>query len=465
MKLEKATIAELEGTQPKNRFDVQFNPNTLHLALSNRPEGGQTQGKQVRQQLGASSTTLTLDLVFDTADEGTPNNPVSVRNKTKRIERFLIPKGTGEEKNTPPRIQFSWGDLVVEGIVETLTIDFDHFAANGVPLRAKVPLSIRGQDRKLELPKQEDDRQGAPPPGDSSGAGPGGGGPNGAPPNSATALAGESAGEFAARVGLDPAAWRGLELGGESSLSLSAGVEVGFDASLSARAGLGVTLGVEAGVSASLEASFGLEANAGINAVGGVGVSSDLAAGFALASAGGVSAAIASVSTAKSQAAEQQARAAFKAPEKPLPAAASGASQTSGATSTERVVSTTNAQPKPPEQKHTPLKTTGLPTASAQQTAPAAPRPRRADPRATSFGFGVPLRTTVGEAADRRAESICGDVAIKPKIVSGDPPSTSDPTTPPWVALPVSDLSRRAANKMQRQFRRARPCGCSSCKH
>jgi hypothetical protein len=465
MKLEKATIAELEGKTPKNRFDVQFNPTSLHLALTNQPEGGQTHGKQVRQQLGASSTTLTLDLIFDTADEGTTENPVSVRNKTKQIERFLIPKGSGKESNAPPRIQFSWGDLVVEGIVETLTIDFDHFAANGVPLRAKVPLSIKGQDTKLELTKQKDERQGAPLARDTSPARPGSDPPSGAPPNSATALAGESAGEFAARVGLDPAAWRGLQLGGESSLSLSAGVEVGFDASLSASAGLGVTLGVEAGASVSLEASFGLEANAGINAVAGIGAGADLAAGFALSSAGGVSAALESVSAAKSQAAEQQARAAFKAPEKSLPPAGSQAKQTSSAPATTTVVSATGAQPKPPAQKHTPLKSSGLPTVSAQQDAPAAPRVPRADPRSSSFGFGVPLRSTVGEAADRRAGSIRGDVAVKSKTISGDPPSTSDPTTPPWVALPSSNLSRQAADKTQRRFRPARPCGCSGCKH
>jgi hypothetical protein len=264
-------------------------------------------------------------------------------------------------------------------------------------------------------------------------------------------------------VGLDPAAWRGLQLDGESSLSLSAGVEVGFDASLSASAGLGVTLGVEAGASVSLEASFGLEVSAGINAVAGIGA--DLAAGFALSSAGGVSAALESVSAARSQAAEQQARAAFKAPEKPLPPAGSQMKETSSAQAATTVASATGAQPKPPAQKHTPLKSSGLPTVSAQQDAPAAPRVPRADPRSSSFGFGVPLRSTVGEAADRRAESIRGDVAVKSKTTSGDPPSTSDPTTPPWVALPSSNLSRQAADKRQRRFRPARPCGCSSCKH
>jgi hypothetical protein len=283
------------------------------------------------------------------------------------------------------------------------------------------------------------------------------------------ALAGESAGELAARIGVDPAAWRGLNLGGESSLSLSAGAEIGFSANLNASAGLGVTLGVEAGASVSVEASFGLEASAGLNAVAGVGVGANLAAGFALSTAGGVTAAIESVQSAKSQAAEQQARAAFNAPAKALPAVSGTTNQVAGSaatTSTATSSVTTSVQPKQPEQKHVPLQNTGLPSASSQQAAQPAPRIPRADPRASSFGFGVPLRATVGEAADRRAETIRGDVAIKPKIASGDPPSTSDPTTPGWVALPQRDRGRNAADKLQRNFRPKRPCGCAGgCRH
>jgi len=466
MQLQKAIITELDGKTEK-AFPVQFNPTTLRLALSNRVEGGDSQGKQVRQHLGQSSATLSLDLIFDTADEGTTTNPVSVREKTKKVERFLVPIGGG--KSEPPRIRFSWGDLVIEGMVESLTIDFDHFAANGAPLRAKVSLSIKGQDREQELQPIKDSRRGAGAPGLAAGGGLGIGvsaglglsagigvsagiglsAGIGASASVGVALEGESAAEFAARVGVDAEAWRGLELGGESSLSLSAGAEIGFSAGLNASAGLGVTVGVEAGVSASVEASFGLEASAGLNAVAGVGVGADLATGFALSSGGGVGTAIESVQQVKNQTAEQQARAAFQVPLKSLPAAAALA-----------------AQPKLPEQQRLPLINTGLPSVSAQQAAPAAPRPPRADARASSFGFGVPLRPTVGHAATARVGSLQGDVAVKAKSAGGDPPITDDPTTPPWVALPARDRARQAADQVQRKHRPARPCGCTGrCKH
>lgn len=464
MQLQKAIIAELDGDREKDSFPVQFNPTTLRLSLTNQVEGGETQGKQVRQHIGASSTTLSMDLIFDTADEGTTENPRSVREKTKRLERFLVARGEGQQENAPPRIRFTWGDLIVEGVVESMTIDFEHFAANGVPLRAKVPLSIKGQDREKELKGAEDSRKGAPGPGGlgiglsaSVGVGFGaslGVGVNasvgfgvGASASVGVALGGESAGEFAARVGVDPAAWRGLEIGGESSLSLSAGVEVGFDTNLSASAGLGVTVGLEAGTKVSIEQSYGLATSTSLNAVSGVGVGTQLASGFALSSAGGVQPAIESVQSAKNTSAEQQALAAFKAPVKTSPAASS-------------------ATPKPPEQQRQPLSRTGLPGPSAQQAAPPAPRPPRADPRASSFGFGVPLRATVGAAADRRFESIQGAVSLKAKIASGDPPITNDPTKPGWEALPARDPGRRAADKLQGKLKLARPCGCAGrCKH
>ena len=486
MQLQKAMIAELDGDNEKDSFPVQFNPTTLQLSLTNRVEGGNTQGKQVRQHIGASSTTLSLDLIFDTADEGSTENPRSVREKTKKLERFLVSKGEGKQENAPPRIRFTWGDLIVEGVVESLTIDFDQFAANGVPLRAKVPLSIKGQDRENELKPGKDKRSDSPAPGGASPGGLGGGSGAGiggglsagigvgasagiglsasigiglgASASVGVALGGESAGEFAARVGVDPAAWRGLEIGGESSLSLSAGVEVGFDTNLSASSGLGVTVGVEAGTSASLEASFGLEASPSLNAASGVGAGAQLASGFALSSAGRVRAAIESVQSAKNQSAEQQARTAFKTPPKALPPASTPSTPAVSAAAAV-AASTTGAAPARSEQ---PLKQTGFPPVSVQEAALPAPRPPRADARASSFGFGVPLRSTTGSAADMRAESIQGDVAIKPKTASGDPPITNDPTTPGWVALPARDLGRRAA--AMSKLGPSHKCGCG-CRH
>src|SRR5207237_9482194 len=117
-------------------------------------------------------------------------------------------------------------------------------------------------------------------------------------------------------------------------------------------------------------------------------------------------------------------------------------------------------RPAPPDQPRAPLATTGLPTPAQQLEAKAAPPPPRVDPRAASFGFGVPLRSTVGQAAAERTGSLEGRVSLRPQVGSGFPPSTEDPVTPPWIALPLRDRARVSADRTQLRRRPQRRCGC-----
>lgn len=465
--LKKATLQEISSdanaTPLGPEIPVQFNPTTLKLQISNSVPGGESRGNQVRQYTGSSSTTLSLDLVFDTADEGTTAVPRSVREKTAIVEKFVLPKGQEQNKQAPPKLRFQWGNLLIDGIVDSVSIDFDLFAADGTPLRAKVGLSIKEQDSKYQFLAA------------GPGANTGGNKPQpgqaalgvqgsinvGVSAQAAFAIGGESAAEFAARVGVDPAAWRGLATDLSNPLSLEAGAEIGFHADLNVSAGLGVTMGVEAGVSASLEASVGLEASATLNAVPGVGVSAELATGFALSAAGGVSAAVETVQVAKTQAASQQAKQAFglstpTTPPRSVPGSATNLVGGAGA----------SLKPTATMQPRSPLAKTGIPSPAAQQATPPAPAPVQADPRAGSFGFGVPLRSTVGQAADVRAGALQGRVTLRPRVVAdGAPPISLDPTTPPWVSLPAQDQGRRAADLKQRRNRSLPSCGCVGRRH
>jgi hypothetical protein len=463
--LQKAYIVEIssdeKGREIGPSFPVQFNPSTLKLQISAGLAKGTPSGSQVRQSTGAPTSTLTLDLVFDTSDEGTTNQPRSVREKTAQVERFVFPKSAGQDKQKPPRMRFQWGSFVINGVVDSITIDLDHFAADGTPLRAKVSLAIKEQNSKLIFRAAgpgASQQGGAPKPGQPSPGAPGSLG--GAATQVSEALGGESLPEFAARLGMDPAAWRSLSIGASGGLSgdlsLEAGVEVGFSAGLNANAGLGVTLGVEAGVSASLEASFGLEASAGISAVAGLGLNADLAAGFSLSAGGGLSAALETVQIVKSQAAERQTRQAFQAPE-----AAAASSPTATPPAAAALTPTVVPKPSLPEQARPPLNINGLPSPAQQQAAPAAPAPPRADPRAGSFGFGVPLRSTVGAAAAQRTGSLQGRVPLRSQTGDGFPPTTADPTVPPWVALPQQNVARDEASPPRQQPRPLDPCGCA----
>ena len=430
-KLHKAYLQELSPAAAPlpvgKKVPVQFNPTTLKLSMNNSIDVAHQRGRQVQQYKGTSSTTLTMDLIYDTADEGSDDNPVDVRRKTQEVSKFLLPSGA-QSKTSPPRVRFHWGTFVFDGVMASLTEDLEHFSPHGTPLRAKCSISIKEQDPKFEALKSGAGAAGA-----NTGEGPGGAS-NPADPGStdkgptdrsAQAVGGESAADFAARNGLDPAAWRGVAAGIANPLSLPAGLDISFNSGLSAAGGIGTSLGVGigAGVGLSVEASLGLQADASL------GVSASASAGFALSAAGGVTAAVQTASIARSETAAAQARSAFGAPAGAsaatgtrgagsLPSGSSGSTR-GGATSAAQAGSAIGSTPA---------------RAAAAGSGSAAPSRPVADPRAASFGYGVPLRPLVtGPADDRPGASTWIRVGNRPR--AAEPMPISDPTLPGWAGL------------------------------
>src|SRR5205823_1299300 len=125
--LEKATLLEINAANNQaigDEIPVQFNPASLRLQITNQTEGNRQRGRQRRQYVGQSSSKLTLQLVYDTADEsdGGDNQPRSVRERTRDVEKFVVPTRQGN-RQTVPKLRFHWGDFVFEGIMDSLTID------------------------------------------------------------------------------------------------------------------------------------------------------------------------------------------------------------------------------------------------------------------------------------------------------------------------------------------------------
>ena len=472
---------------------VQFNPTSMRLTMANSTTGAKTTGQQVKQYNGTSSTTLALDLVFDTADElGSGADAADVRDRTKQVAQFILTGSQRKTKFAPPRVRFHWGAFQLDGVMTAFTEDIDLFSAAGVPLRAKVSISIQEQDSRLELlegGKGALDAGGATKP-DAPAAGAPGSNGAGSKDRSGIALAGESAAGFAARMGLDPGAWRGLAAGLDSTVSLQAGAEIDFSSSLSLSAGVGLSGGVEAGAGVSLGASLGLAGGASLGigggatagVAGGVGVGGSNATGFALSAAGGVSAAAQAVQTVQAASAAADARAAFQAP--PASGTASGGGATNGGPSVRpagagpasRAGSTVGEGSLPsataaaaasvgassttgPDQPRPRLRDTDLPSASRQAATPPAPPPPTADRRATTFGYGVPLRPQVHGAA-QEAPAGGSWIRIGHRVPSWTAPETRDPTARPWEALPGLHEPRSAADAEQRRRAADRLCTC-----
>lgn len=444
--LEKAKLQEISnGDNPEpvgDPVDVQFNPASLKIQLSNRIEGGRSQGRQVRQYVGSSSNTFTLELEFDTGDEGTTEEPVSVLERTAIVEKFVQPKTEGSGgKQQPAMLRFQWGNLIVDGVVESIDLDFDHFAHNGYPLHAKATVRMKEQKIEFQLAERE----------------------GGADSKAAQALGGELPAEMASRLGLDPGAWRGLALDLSLGLELSAGLELGFSADLSASAGIGIKVGIEAGIDVSLDASLGLEAGVEVSGVthlqNAASVSGDVGSQVALARAGGLANAINVSNSAKSASASNAALSAFPAAAGSPPVAASpavSANAAAPATAARPAAApggSAGAAPAPVSSIATTAQGTGL-------SVSARPLP---DPRASGFGFGVPLKPL-------RTPAIIGsrDYSISPNqpALADVSSNAAASVSTPWSSLPAHNEGRMAADKVQASRRPQKRCGClTRCNH
>ncbi len=334
---------------------VQFNPTTLKVERTNDTSGGSTTRAQRRNRPNEGHATLSLDLEYDTAEGGPDGEVLDVRVRTQDLRQFAEPP-SGQPKEAPPRLRFVWGNFSFDGIVSRISEEIDYFAADGTALRAKISLTITGQDEAFESnatgPGARDDTGATAPGGGSSGpAGTGGGtgpgsGPTSTPNRAVDALDGESVQQALSRQGLDPATWRSAMAGLDSPLGLGVGVQLQVDASISAGAGLGVSAGFSAGVSAgaSVGLSAGLSAaagaglaagvtagaSAGFSAGGTVGASAQASASFALSAVGGVEAAAQGVLAARADAGVAAARGSFAVPGSVSASAGISASATTG---------------------------------------------------------------------------------------------------------------------------------------
>ncbi len=500
-----ATITRVssDGSALKNApppLVVQFNPQKLHLSYSTTNVTSQGPAKQDVQNAGTGSASLSLELEFDTADEGTTDAPVSVRTKTNPFEQLILPEPPSQNSESkPPKIQFSWGDIILIGFMEGLSVDFDLFASNGYPLRAKLSFTIKSQDPKQELNavgpgSNTPPAPGAPGLGGVAGAGLGVSASLGASAGiglsagvgigaslsagfsvggqTALAIGGESAAEFAARVGVDPRAWRAIAVGQvDATLAIQAGAEISFDASFSAAAGMGVTAGVEAQLGGDLEEAFGITRSPPSPTAG------QSAPGFSLAAAGGLAAALQTVEIVGATSAAAATRRAFGAPPPaPLPSPTTGApagvrpATSHGLDGVAPAIvqaalrpapSGTPPRPDGPPQPRTPLALTGIPSPSAQASAPSAPPPPRPDPRASTFGRGVPLRPRIGGAADQRAGSLGGVIPLRPRARAGMAPVSKDLAAAPWVALRKWEMEPSTSGGALVDC----GCGCNSARH
>jgi hypothetical protein len=286
---ERAKLVPVSGAndQPdmNEAVDVQFNPATLKVNLSNtlkeNPRGGNSRSAQF---VDKSSSSLTVELIFDTTyidsqaeqiyqerarNEGCNPDAVTagsdVRLLTKRIaERFCKPVGSGQRMRAPKRCLFQWGAFEFLGMVQSFDETLDFFSPEGRPLRATVGLKLsedRYQFRSADVDQAERETPNLSSTGNSAEED-----EDGAPSQDTPPVQSGSAEQQ--RNWRDTALFNGVEsprLPTAAALAVprvSAGVSLGVSAGIGVKASISASVSVKATAGAALGAGAKLQATA-----------------------------------------------------------------------------------------------------------------------------------------------------------------------------------------------------------
>jgi hypothetical protein len=139
MALSKALLVVREP-KPPLAVPVMFNPPEYQLSRTNQfaEVGIPGLGSSLLQFVRGSAQTLTMQLFFDTTDTG-----VDVRAHTELVVGLT---GLRAKTHAPPRLLFLWGSLVFPCVLESVTQRFIYFDPAGMPLRAELTVTLRGDD-------------------------------------------------------------------------------------------------------------------------------------------------------------------------------------------------------------------------------------------------------------------------------------------------------------------------------
>ncbi|MGO4272138.1 peptidoglycan-binding protein [Paenibacillus sp. TAF58] len=155
MALKKAMIIVHKGSKTEN-VQVMFNPGDYKLDTNNSYSWKTVPGLSmpIAQFVSGGTTTLTMDIYFDTYEKGT-----DVRLLTKKISGLL---DVEKEIHAPPLCRFVWGSLDFKGVVVGVNQHFTMFLETGVPVRAKLSVTFKStlskKDQLKQIPRHSADR-------------------------------------------------------------------------------------------------------------------------------------------------------------------------------------------------------------------------------------------------------------------------------------------------------------------
>lgn len=144
--LEKAFLT-FEGASKNVKLPCLFNPESITVTQENSwspPDAAAGHTVSTLTFSGQKAGVLNFDLVFDTTDDGDPVTKYTSK-LLKKMEVDPDLPGTSETTNNqrPPYVVFHWGKMSsFKAVITSANVTFDYFSSSGVPLRAKVKLTL-----------------------------------------------------------------------------------------------------------------------------------------------------------------------------------------------------------------------------------------------------------------------------------------------------------------------------------
>jgi hypothetical protein len=167
MAFKKLSILPQNGT----RIDAMFNPERYTLTKGVQIAEIAIPGldSPVLQFVRGQNEKVTLELFFDTTDQGMVDNVVDVRTLTGKVYDLLKIES---DTHAPPRCTLTWGDggqlfsygssLLSRCLLESVSEEFTLFSPSGVPLRARLNVTFREyktiEEQIAENPRHSADR-------------------------------------------------------------------------------------------------------------------------------------------------------------------------------------------------------------------------------------------------------------------------------------------------------------------
>lgn len=146
-------------TETGKEIPFEFNPADFTITKSASWQAATARGSNAPTLHfeGGQSGTLALSITIDATATGT-----SVADETDkllalvRIDRSVRGDDRKRQSGRPPWVEFHWGRLHApfRAVVERLQIRYTYFSSTGVPLRAKVDLTLKQYDDETIRPRQ-----------------------------------------------------------------------------------------------------------------------------------------------------------------------------------------------------------------------------------------------------------------------------------------------------------------------